>query len=446
MALMSQNRPEDDPAAMQPMIQHPMHALVAPLGAPPPPPAMMGMEGNAPDLSQMSEKPKGSPMSPTEQYERQLNKRLMGDYEKDANPYGSPTNHPGKMGKVLHALSFATGGPGRRFLEEQQLGKQVEGIDAGLSKEALESAQAGEAGARQGLTEEQTKEMPEKTKSEENLQSAEAEHARNPPAATPEMDTYRSLRAIGYSAKDALAEIEKDKQLGLKPPNMQAKTLDVPGKGQVAGKVDSQGNLLLADGTPAPAGTKLYQQPNYGELMLPTKTATFIGPDGVPREYQWDPATQTYDKPIGISASNAYGHEVAQAGAVARGGEQLIQDLEANRDKLGNLSAWVQKYGLNTPIADPALAGIQAELKTFAALQPAMHGFRSRSAQEAFENIIGDLQKNPDATIASIRGILKTAGSINPDQKTEQPPRPNGVPPNAHYITDPKTGKKGWAW
>jgi hypothetical protein len=155
--------------------------------------------------------------------------------------------------------------------------------------------------------------------------------------------------------------------------------------------------------------------PSYGQLMLPTKTATFIDPKtGIPTEMQWNQATGTYDKPLGISASNAYGHEAAQAGAVARSGDQLISDIQSNRESLGTLSTWVAKHGLNTPIADPKLAGLQAELGTFAALQPAMHGFRSHSAMESFQNIIGGLQKNPDATIASIRGILKTTSAINP--------------------------------
>lgn len=203
----------------------------------------------------------------------------------------------------------------------------------------------------------------------------------------------------------------------VKPGNSRAVTLDIPGQGRVAGKADAQGNLLTEDGKPVPAGTTIYQQPNYGQMVLPTKTATFIGPDGVPREYQWNEATQTYDKPLGISASNAYGHEVAQAGAVQRSGEQLIADIQAHAKDLGTLSAWVQKHGLNTPIANPELAQLQAELGTFAALQPSMHGFRGGNALQTFDNIIGGLQKNPDATIASIRGILKTSSAINPDLK-----------------------------
>jgi hypothetical protein len=199
------------------------------------------------------------------------------------------------------------------------------------------------------------------------------------------------------------------------PTAMRAVTLKLPDGKQAAGKVDHEGNLLTADDKPAPEGTMLYQQPNYASQMAGTRTVQVIGENGLPTVMGWNPKTQMYDISQGVSASGAYGHEMAQAGAVSRAGTGLIDDIKANKDQLGTLLAWVKKHGINTPIGDPKLAGLQSELKTFAALQPAMHGFRSRSAQEAFENIIGDLQKNPDATIASIQGIMKTAGAINPN-------------------------------
>lgn len=172
---------------------------------------------------------------------------------------------------------------------------------------------------------------------------------------------------------------------------------------------DSAGNEI-ANPRPIPP------PPNYGEMILPTKTATYMDPKtNLPTEFQWNEQTKRYDIPVGMSATNAYGHEAAQAGAVVRAGSQVISTLEANRDKLGTLGAWVQKHGLNTPIADPTLAGIQSQLASFAALNPAMHGARGAQAMEHFEKIIGGLQQNPDATIAGIRGIMQTAGDINPN-------------------------------
>ena len=194
-------------------------------------------------------------------------------------------------------------------------------------------------------------------------------------------------------ARTGAAEISADNK------TQPTKTLMVNGQAHIMERDPSTGDYSVDRGI-AP--------PTYAQVAPELRTVDVLNDQGIP-------TVQTLTgRTIGTSASGAYGHEMAQAGAVARGGDQLISDIQANKDKLGTLKSWVQKYGLNTPIADPQLAGLQAELKTFAALQPAMHGFRSRSAQEAFENIIGDVQKNPDATIASIRGILKTAGAINP--------------------------------
>lgn len=128
-------------ATMAPsVIQHPMHAMVAPIGPPPPPIQMAPMDGAQPDMP--SNGPAVSRMTPAQQYENDLGNRLMADYGKDANPYGSPTNHPGKLGKLLHGLSVATGGPNRRFMEEQQFGNTLENIE---KERALENEQGAQA-------------------------------------------------------------------------------------------------------------------------------------------------------------------------------------------------------------------------------------------------------------------------------------------------------------
>lgn len=157
---------------------------------------------------------------------------------------------------------------------------------------------------------------------------------------------------------------------------------------------------------------------SYGQMVIPTKTATFIDPkSGLPVEMQWNPQTQTYDKPLGLSASNAYGHEAAQAGAVDRAAQDLIGDIESNRDKLGNTQAIVQSAILGTPWADPQTAELRSRIATFAALQPSMHGFRGQDAMRQFEKILGGIPNNPDALIAAINGITTTAGAINPGLK-----------------------------
>lgn len=154
--------------------------------------------------------------------------------------------------------------------------------------------------------------------------------------------------------------------------------------------------------------------PNYAQVAPDLRTVTVIDPD------TQLPITRTLGGKIeGVSGTGAYAHQMEQAGAVNRMAEHVIQSFEANRNQVGTLAAWVKKYGINTPIGDPKLSEMQAELFSFSSMSPALHQFRAVTAQEAAENILGGLQKNPDATIAALRVIGETtAKAINPNIKT----------------------------
>lgn len=397
-----------DPMIAQYMAQHPMHAVVAPLGPPPKPLSMADMAGMGdqamPTMSTQAPRVRG--MTPLEQYQDSEGKRMTADLGKDANPYGSPTNHPGVLGKFLHGLSVATGGPNRRQFEEENLGKQLQNTEDEKSKTGLEAAQAAN-------------------------QQSEADERGKPKPTQPKYQIEQTIDANGnpiYAAINESDPTDVHPIPSLRVPPKEEKPVAPKGSEHVS-IMDDQGNKVEANyhpdtGTYTDTAGNIIKNPrpippppSYGQLMLPTKTATFIDPNtGLPTEQQWDPKTGTYDRPLGLSASNAYGHEAAQAGAVDRAGTDLIQQLRdpSNREILGKLDSYIKQGTLGSPLADAQAARLSAELKTFAALQPAMHGFRSRSAQEAFERIVGGLAQNPDATIGSIQGILSTAGAINP--------------------------------
>jgi len=173
---------DDAPPPMAPPTQAPMapvdptHAMTAPLG--PTHDAAQGMmqaasgmmapatEGAAASPQKAAPKPMAAKQSPLQDQEDKAQSKLMGDYAKDADPYGSPDNHPGFFGKLLHGLNHATGGDTRRQWEENTLSKGIQGIEAEKSKEGVEGATAGHLN-------EETSEMPGKTQSEEGLQRAQ---------------------------------------------------------------------------------------------------------------------------------------------------------------------------------------------------------------------------------------------------------------------------------
>lgn len=177
------------------------------------------------------------------------------------------------------------------------------------------------------------------------------------------------------------------------------------------GYIDANTRQPIANFQPAPNYAQiapgLQEQRNW-------RIEQVIGNDGMVHVYSVNQVTGEARDTGQLSGTGQQGSRASAAAAASTAGDELVNDLQKNRDKLGNLQAWVNKYGLNTPIADPELAQLQAELSSFAALQPAVHGFRSHNALETFDKIIGGIQQNPDATIAAIRGIQKTLGAVNP--------------------------------
>ena len=150
----------------------PHAALTAPIGpAPPEPPPMMagGEKAAAPKKAEAAP----AKMSPLANQQEHINKNLMADYQKDADPYGSPDNHPGFFGKLLHGLSHATGGDTRRQWEEQGLEGRLQNIAKEESTEGLQGAQAGEQGALEKQHEAETPEVAPNAESHRTLEQSE---------------------------------------------------------------------------------------------------------------------------------------------------------------------------------------------------------------------------------------------------------------------------------
>jgi hypothetical protein len=120
--------------------------------------------------------------------------------------------------------------------------------------------------------------------------------------------------------------------------------------------------------------------------------------------------------PGGLSTENAtpaaMRNREGQARIIKTAGDQLIASIEQNRDKLGNVGSYWSQATNGTPISDPTVSGLMAQIASFAALQPTLHGFRSEAALKGFEHIIGGVPKNPDALEAAIKAIQGTAGII----------------------------------
>ncbi len=110
-----------------------------------------------------------STASPEDVAMHPLLSRLSSDEEKDLNPWGTPQNHPGFLGKLGHALSVATGGPNRRQYEEMGMQKSLQDLLNSQTRNKYETAETAH-------TEAETPEVAPNAESTRKLQGAETEH------------------------------------------------------------------------------------------------------------------------------------------------------------------------------------------------------------------------------------------------------------------------------
>jgi hypothetical protein len=189
--------------------------------------------------------------------------------------------------------------------------------------------------------------------------------------------------------------------------------------------------------------------PSYGATAPQTRTTELLGADNVMHRFQFNPDTKTYDIDLGPAPTGQAAHQIFQAGAIEQLAPQVISDINAHRDILGKLSSYYKQWLAGTPVSDPVASQLMAEIMSLAATQPALHAFRSASALEAFEKVIGGLAKDPDSTIATIQGLMKLPGTFTsmPNRTgnaggaaggghTNAPTRPKGVP--AEAVWNPK--------
>jgi hypothetical protein len=101
-----------------------------------------------------------------------------------------------------------------------------------------------------------------------------------------------------------------------------------------------------------------------------------------------------------------------QGTIIQAAGQHLIDVINQNRDKFGNMAAVWNSLKNNSPLADKETSYIKAQLGSFAALNPRMHGFRGQQVYQEFEKLIGGVPKNPEALIGAIQGIMDTAGTV----------------------------------
>ena len=179
--------------------------------------------------------------------------------------------------------------------------------------------------------------------------------------------------------------------------------------------------------------------PNYAEQPPPEfSPVVVIGSDGTPQTLGFNKRTNQVSAPNiqgggTMLAPGQVGAQQYQATVIENAGSNLLNDIKANKGKFGNVGAIINSAFLGTPLSDPASSRLAAEIASFAALQPRLHGFRGQEAMREFEKMMGGLPNNPDSLAEAINGMLKTAGAVQGRVGDKVAGGPNVIGSDEHF-------------
>jgi hypothetical protein len=366
------------------------------------------------------------------------------------------------MGKIGHVFSKIGGGLADTFLPgvvpgtstyrhdtENNIAHELNSTIGEESQQALQGAQTSAAQQQADLHQQQARaaELTPATQEESDTY--------NIPLGTPLNAAIRgALAKNSQTVQGRQSVAEAGNQTKLTVAQLQDANREAVAAGKPAPHVITMqgGQPHVMERDPA---TKEYSidrgiaPPNYAQMlpmMLATKTTELLGDDDVQHRYQFDPKTGAYSSDMGAAPTGTAAHQIFQGAAIEKLGPQVIADINANRAILGNLPSYYKQWLSGTPVSDPKAAELMSELMSFASTQPALHGFRSTNAMEAYEKILGGLAKNPDATIASINGLMKTSqaftglGGHGPTNSKQLAPGDGAKPPDPN----PNNAKPGY--
>lgn len=120
--------------------------------------------------------------------------------------------------------------------------------------------------------------------------------------------------------------------------------------------------------------------------------------------------------PIGLKTAgltkptNATRSKAEQGNVVLQQGNDLLKQIDAHPDIYGVVAGrWNEFNAGKFGNADQDVRDAYTSLKSFAALQPALHGSRGIGMQKEFEDAVGSLGNNPEGLKGSINSLMRTA-------------------------------------
>src|SRR5882762_868061 len=127
---------------------------------------------------------------------------------------------------------------------------------------------------------------------------------------------------------------------------------------------------------------------------------------------------QEFVKPGGQAASRGSAARSVLDLYDAPGKPGLESLVRKNAKDMGPLMGRLAKGEIALGDVDPAIAELYGAMKSFYALQPAVHGFRNAEFVKDFETALGTLERDPDAFIAGMKGLRPTLESVSREGRT----------------------------
>lgn len=122
---------------------------------------------------------------------------------------------------------------------------------------------------------------------------------------------------------------------------------------------------------------------------------------------------QEYLKPSGQAQSRG-----SAAQSVLDVMPELKQLVNAHRADMGPIMGRLNRGEIAIGDVDPGIARLFGAMKSYYALQPAVHGFRSAEFVKDLETAIGTLERNPDAFLEGMEGLAGTLRAVAKEGRT----------------------------
>lgn len=439
--------------------------------APPPVFAPVDMPSQPPQMTA----PAAPPVTRTPTVQENNIANDQGKLEKirwqQANPWGTPENHPGNLGKVAHVFSNIGNIAGDIFAPDvmahvpgTQMNRDVQEkqLTNRLNQENTENEQNLQREAMTAHENEETAAAPDKAASEEALQGAQTENLKNP--ALQHLETDQGIFAFNPHTKE-LTPLTYQGQ----PLNPAVKPTAAKGLEHVS-VVGSNGKPMEANFHPDTgkytdsAGKEIenpqpYEKPNQGGMV------TMIVPDpnnpggGIVERLgaggKVAPGAQTA---AGVNAVNTptttQRTAAGRAETVVAMAPQVLSEINSMGPQLGPvMGRWNDFMQGKTGMDNPQFAGLRADLLMMSSAVALAHaqGRLPENLREEFDRAINAPKQTPANLTATIQHMIPWLQQMQkqgePNRGVQvggaEPQRPANVPEGYKFN---QNGPKGAGW